>query len=67
MRKYAIPYPLETEKKKLKSSFKEGDRAEYIYDAKIKFEEEYKPYKPYYSSTFLVGVVLIFGYMTIRY
>lgn len=66
-RKYAPLYPLETEPKKLKSQFKEGDRPEYLYDANIKFEEEYKPYRTIYSNTLLISVCLLFAYMTIRY
>ena len=65
--KFTGRYSPEVEKKEFKSSFKPGDAPEYIYDAKIKFNEDYKPYTINGSHTILFSVVALFSYLTYRY
>lgn len=65
--RHAPKIPLEIEPIKLKTKFKEGQRPQYIYDAKIKFDEDFKPYKVEYSSAFLVSFIIVMSYLTIRY
>ncbi len=44
-----------------------GDKPEYIYDANIKFEPEYKPYRLSYSYALLISWVAVFSYLSLRY
>ena len=59
--------PWETEKKELKKEFKEGEKPEFIYDEKVKFDEDYKPYKIHTNSSVLIGFVLLCWYFTYRF
>ena len=65
--KYNRKVAPEVEKKQFQESFKAGDAPEYIYNANIKFNEEYKPYTANSSHSFIVGVVVVFSYLTYRY
>ena len=67
IQKYSRRVAPDVEPKQFKASFKPGDAPEYIYDAKIKFNEEYKPYTLNSSHTMLVGTVVFFSYLTYRY
>lgn len=64
---YAKNYPLQVQPRKLKTQFKEGDKPEYIQGALIKFDEDYKPSRVMYTSTFLVSFCVIMIYFSIRY
>ena len=44
-----------------------GDKPEYIYDANIKFEPEYKPYRLSYSYALLISWIAVFTYLSLRY
>ena len=65
-RRYQKNYPIQAEPKNWKQNFKEGDSAEFAYDNKIIWPEQYKPWKPTIPFEYVLGLGLIFVYIDCR-
>ena len=66
-KKYNPAVNPEIERKELKEKFQAGDAPEYLYDTKVKFDPDYKPYTTNSTHGFLAGIIIFFGYLTLRY
>ena len=65
-RRYHKDFEVPVEKKELKKSFEQGDKPQFMYDNKIIWPNEYKPWKSQYPFEYAIGFVLILLYLDYR-
>ena len=65
-RRYFKNHPLQGEPQQLKQDFKAGDQAEFVYDSKVVWPEEYKPWKAQVPFEYALGIALLILYIDWR-
>lgn len=65
-RRYFKNYPIQSETKLWKKEFKEGDQAEFSYDNKVAWPEDYKPWRDSRPFEYVLGLALIILYFDQR-